>query len=481
MANPGPQMFYTRPKTACFAAGIVLVRASQACTYARERMSTASPAWALEGGLVGRCREVNLAMVEAVLAGDGLERVAALAALAAGGAVAIVVPGVTTAVAPRLAQRDCDALERWVAARIRGRPAAVPATVLAEVPIRLRAKLVGIVALLAGERASCREAAEFLHLAATATMTELAIADARHKVEHELRGSLLEQLRASKSLDSRELVRRAARFGCDLTRGAVILCAELTRERPQLVLATIAEEFPGALAEQLDGVQADDPPRIYAALPAVADRSLAGGSPADRSLAGGGLADRSLAGGGLAGGGLAGEGVAGGSGPSTLAAAKRLATRLEQHGVVGLSSFHADPAELGYAAAEAELVLDVLLRHTHAAIAEEVGTGTYKLLFRVLASHPEELRGFHEATIAPLVRYDDRYHTELVPTLQAYLESNCSMNATASAIFAHRHTVAYRLDRIRDLTGLDPMRFEDRERLGLGLKVHRLISPPRPQ
>ena len=42
------------------------------------------------------------------------------------------------------------------------------------------------------------------------------------------------------------------------------------------------------------------------------------------------------------------------------------------------------------------------------------------------------------------------------------------MNATAAAIYAHRHTVAYRLDRVRELTGLDPMQSEDRERLGPG-------------
>jgi DNA-binding PucR family transcriptional regulator len=54
------------------------------------------------------------------------------------------------------------------------------------------------------------------------------------------------------------------------------------------------------------------------------------------------------------------------------------------------------------------------------------------------------------------------------------------MNATAAAIFAHRHTVAYRLERILELTGLDPMLSEHRERLGLGLKVHRIVGPRLP-
>ena len=105
---------------------------------------------------------------------------------------------------------------------------------------------------------------------------------------------------------------------------------------------------------------------------------------------------------------------------------------------------------------EAELVLDVLRRSDGAPIAEDIGTGTYRLLFRVLASHPEEVRSFYEDTVAPMVRYDDQYATDLVGTLEAYLEQNCNMNATAAAIYAHRHTVAYRLERVKELTGPRP-------------------------
>src|SRR5207248_1480533 len=129
---------------------------------------------------------------------------------------------------------------------------------------------------------------------------------------------------------------------------------------------------------------------------------------------------------------------------------RRLAARLQRHGTVGLSSFYADPGELARAMQEAELVLDVL-KASDAPIAEDIGTGTYRLLFRVLASHPEEVRSFYEDTVAPIVKYDDQYRTDLVGTLEAYLEQNCNMNATAAAIYAHRHTVAYRLERVREL------------------------------
>jgi DNA-binding PucR family transcriptional regulator len=198
----------------------------------------------------------------------------------------------------------------------------------------------------------------------------------------------------------------------------------------------ISAEHPGAIAEQLEAVDGGRPARVYAALPA---------------------------------------GVDDGSSAAALASARQLAARLEQHATVGLSTFRAEPGELGDALREAELVLDVVLRSA-APISDEIASGTYKLLFRMVASHPEEVRSFYHATVAPLVHYDDQYHTELVATLHAYLDANCNMNATAAAIYAHRHTVAYRLERIRELTGLDPTRSDDRERLGLGLKVKRIMG-----
>jgi PucR family transcriptional regulator, purine catabolism regulatory protein len=107
------------------------------------------------------------------------------------------------------------------------------------------------------------------------------------------------------------------------------------------------------------------------------------------------------------------------------------------------------------------------------------GNGTYGLLFGLL-SRPEDLRLLYRDTVAPLVGYDERYRTELVATLRTYLSENCNMNATANAMLAHRHTIAYRLDRIRELTGLDPGRSEDREWLGLGLKACHLIRLQEP-
>jgi sugar diacid utilization regulator len=395
--------------------------------------------------LVERLRGLHLRMVDAVLAGDGLERVAELAAEAVGGSVAIVVPRLGTAVlAPHgaVASHRLPELRRYVADCVADRPATSPRGIAVEIPIASGDEMVGCVLLIEGSSAPTAETAEYLHLAAVASLTEVAVEEARDEVEQNLRGSFLEDLRAGAGLAPDELVRRAARLGCDLSHGAVALCAELHTDRPRHVVATIAEDVPGALAQHMEGVSGGVPGgRVYALLPAVGADDAA---------------------------------------ETTLAAAARLAARLQRHGTVGLSSFYGDPAELGRAVQEAELVLDVLTVSGEP-IAEDINQGTYRLLFRVLASHPEEVRSFYEDTVAPVVRYDDQYRTDLVGTLEAYLTANCHMSATAAAIHAHRHTVAYRLERVRDLTGLDPMQSEDRERLGLGLKAYRIIAPRLPR
>ena len=80
-----------------------------------------------------------------------------------------------------------------------------------------------------------------------------------------------------------------------------------------------------------------------------------------------------------------------------------MATRVGRHATVGLSSHYAQAADLTRALEEAELVLGVTAAGGGAPV-EEIGGGTYRLLFRVMASHPQEVRSFYEDTVSALVK-----------------------------------------------------------------------------
>jgi sugar diacid utilization regulator len=150
---------------------------------------------------------------------------------------------------------------------------------------------------------------------------------------------------------------------------------------------------------------------------------------------------------------------------------------------VGIGGFKQDPSQLPDAYSEAGVALEIGRRIYGPSSVSTFGkTGTYKLLFRVLQENPEELEAFYGETLEPVVHYDSRYGTELVQTLITYLGNDASTVRTAGDLFAHRHTIRYRLDRVGELTGLDVDKSEDRERLTLGIKAMQLLGrvPERP-
>jgi hypothetical protein len=146
---------------------------------------------------------------------------------------------------------------------------------------------------------------------------------------------------------------------------------------------------------------------------------------------------------------------------------------------VAISRPTADPVDLHRAGAEALLAANVAGARGDAFLSFEE-TGSYRLLLPAMSEDPTELERFQEETVAPLVAYDNQYETELVRTLETFLDADGSVAKTAERLFTHRHTIRYRLDRVRELTELDVGSTDGRERLSLGLKAMRVlgISPP---
>ena len=152
---------------------------------------------------------------------------------------------------------------------------------------------------------------------------------------------------------------------------------------------------------------------------------------------------------------------------------------------IGHSRPAADPVDLYRAGNEALLAANV----AEARPAGEEGpallafedTGAYRLLLPAMSEDAAELQRFYAETIAPLVAYDEQYETDLVQTLETFLDADGNVAGTAQRLFTHRHTVRYRLERVRDLTGLDVSSTDGREKLGLGLKAMRVLGIAAPR
>jgi sugar diacid utilization regulator len=144
-------------------------------------------------------------------------------------------------------------------------------------------------------------------------------------------------------------------------------------------------------------------------------------------------------------------------------------------------SRHADePLELHRAGNEALLAANVVEGDGERSELAYEQTGTYQLLLPYMKD-PAELKRFYAETVRPLVSYDEQYETDLLGTLATFLDCDANVNATAARLITHRHTIRYRFERVRELTGLDVSSTDGREKLSLGLKAMRVLGIAAPR
>jgi sugar diacid utilization regulator/putative methionine-R-sulfoxide reductase with GAF domain len=88
-----------------------------------------------------------------------------------------------------------------------------------------------------------------------------------------------------------------------------------------------------------------------------------------------------------------------------------------------------------------------------------------------------DLQAFIDDVTGPLVTYDREHGGALVQTLRAFFDADCSQRLAAERLFVHHKTLRYRLERIKQLTGLDLNRHEDRMRADFALRLLQVGAP----
>jgi sugar diacid utilization regulator len=267
----------------------------------------------------------------------------------------------------------------------------------------------------------------------------------------------LEDLFARRVTDRENIVARAAELGCDLSGGAVVIVVRARPQQPEegdwrARILTIAER----------GVRAVE--REALAALAEAGWTRRGNGPNE-----GPRVERELV--------ILTPGADAAAGRRAAAAVVReLKASLGNYALTVARGRHAaDAADLHRAGAEALLAANVAEARGVTELSFEE-TGAYRLLLPAVSEDPTELQGFFEETVAPLAAYDEQYETELVRTLETFLDADGNVARTAEKLFTHRHTIRYRLERVRELTTLDVSSTDGRERLSLGLKAMRVLG-----
>ncbi len=98
------------------------------------------------------------------------------------------------------------------------------------------------------------------------------------------------------------------------------------------------------------------------------------------------------------------------------------------------------------------------------------------LVYRFLRIEPTLVDRFVEQMLGPLIAYDQKRKGDLIKTLEAYFRCDGSVKLAGETLFAHPHTVTYRLKQIERLTGWSLRDAEDKLRMQLALRAYRLAQ-----
>jgi sugar diacid utilization regulator len=298
-------------------------------------------------------------------------------------------------------------------------------------------------------RAKTPPAPAIARMVTTLLALELERSRAPEWASEEVASAFVDDVLGRKVTDRGDIVARGAELGADLDRGAGVLVLRAAPRAAQsgewrgrvltLSLRALRSLAPGSLATTDDAERVAE---VAVIVPAEDDDRLA------RAAAG---------------------------------LARELADSLSGfHLTIGRSRRSADAVDLYRAGSEARLAVNVGEAEGRPLLAFE-DTGAYRLLLPAMSDDPAELERFYAETIQPLSDYDEQYETELVNTVEAYLDNDGNVAATAKQLFTHRHTIRYRLERVRELCGHDVSSTEGREKLGLGLKAMRVLGIASPR
>ncbi len=103
--------------------------------------------------------------------------------------------------------------------------------------------------------------------------------------------------------------------------------------------------------------------------------------------------------------------------------------------------------------------------------------GLYQFLSELGAD--DKVREASNRILGPLVDYDRSHATQLIPTLEAYLDSGLDITRAAQRLYIHRSSVKYRLARIRQLLGVERFQGDQLAGLVLAVKGLRYLSATR--
>jgi purine catabolism regulator len=163
--------------------------------------------------------------------------------------------------------------------------------------------------------------------------------------------------------------------------------------------------------------------------------------------------------------------------PVDLASEARKALIKERGAVRAAASRPAPPEELRHSFHEARCALEATAFSENGSepeVASWRDLGAFTLLLSI--QDDDALKLYCDSVLGPIESGDDEYGSELLRSLEAFIEQNGQWERAAREVYCHRHTLRYRMRKVEELTGRDLSRAHDRIEFWLALRARELVG-----
>lgn len=139
---------------------------------------------------------------------------------------------------------------------------------------------------------------------------------------------------------------------------------------------------------------------------------------------------------------------------------------------IGISNYYSSLDELDKAINESLYAVRVSEISKSKTLFKDMG------IYRVIVPFLNEvwLKDFYTNIIFQLKSYDEKYNTEIFNTAVKYIENQGSAKETANDLSQHENTIRYRVNKMKEILGMEKLNGDFYEQLSFAVKIHNLLE-----
>ncbi len=141
--------------------------------------------------------------------------------------------------------------------------------------------------------------------------------------------------------------------------------------------------------------------------------------------------------------------------------------------IIGISNNHFSLDEIAKGIKESFYAADISeISHGSKMFYRDIGI--YKAILPFI--NEVWINEFYEEIILPLKRYDEKYNTQILITAIKYIENDGNVKKTSEDLFQHDNTVRYRINKMKEILGMENLDGSFYEQLSIAIKIYKVIE-----